>query len=74
MNNPINKNCSNRSLKVTEKMLAALSESSCDSSNSSEDVIDAAYAQKFSCYDGTFGNDMKDKDEQWVRLYSLNLS
>ena len=49
--------------------------SSCQSSSSSSaGDIDAAYALKFSCYDGTFGKDMKEKDESWVRLRSLNLS
>ena len=42
--------------------------SSCSSSSSCSVDFEAAYTQKFNCYDGTFGDDVKLDDQKWVRL------
>ena len=61
---------------VTDAMLKAINKehaSSCSSSSSCDFDFEAAYTQKFNCYDGTFGDDVKLDDHKWVRLRSLGL-
>ena len=61
---------------VTDAMMKVLNcsdSSSCSSSSSCADY-EAAYTQKFNCYDGTFGDDVKLNEEKLIRLRSLGLS